>query len=592
MRAQAQQNGKIWVPLDAYEQLLEITQEELTSQLQRALTEQSMDRERRASRQQALLGPPQGDFVPPAREKLASPYPTIPRPKPSYRFAPTPDRPAYPAMGRPPRRPPPQPTLPPPPPLPTGPDPTSLNEELGQLSGMSMAGSSWAGSSREPDEDPAALAEEERLVAMVEDRLRRRPALHRRLQTAVLGALDDGTMGWGRVWEEQLQEAQQRNEQRELACAAARRQRHAAHEARQPGGDAVELESRANTEVSRATPATSEQMRARRKELGLLSTKEVDEEGSEAEWSPEKEKGAPRPPREQDPNELLAMIAQLGAVAKVAKRQLRARKSAGMAQHRGGGRDGRAPTRELHAEFGEGEGEGEGEGGGGGGGGGAPAAATRPHTAATKSQPALQPRARPASAAPRLAPPPQQQAQQRPASAARPPRRGGLPSRLQVPPRMELSSSAEIALLDRLDRPWLHLPTSAPSRPPALAKAPLAVPPRGSGRGGSARGGAALGASASAPALHLRARAPPAGGGGRQQKVVRAPAASAAVAPATALPHREQAPQNEALLRTGLPQPRGLDALSERVTSQRLELYRQQQHELGLAGDNGREYLE
>jgi hypothetical protein len=68
--------------------------------------------------------------------------------------------------------------------------------------------------------------------------------------------------------------------------------------------------------------------------------------------------------------------------------------------------------------------------------------------------------------------------------------------------------------------------------------------------------------------------------------------ASAAVAPATALPHREQAPQNEALLRTGLPLPRGLDDLSERVNIQRLEHYRQQQHELGLAGDNGREYLE
>lgn len=40
---------------------------------------------------------------------------------------------------------------------------------------------------------------------MVEERLRRRPALHRRLQTAVLGTLDDGTMGWGRVWEDQLQ---------------------------------------------------------------------------------------------------------------------------------------------------------------------------------------------------------------------------------------------------------------------------------------------------------------------------------------------------------------------------------------------------
>ena len=42
---------------------------------------------------------------------------------------------------------------------------------------------------------------------------------------------------------------------------------------------------------------------------------QVDEDGSEEEWSPrkgspEKEKGAPGPPREQDPNELLAMIAQ------------------------------------------------------------------------------------------------------------------------------------------------------------------------------------------------------------------------------------------------------------------------------------------
>ena len=169
-----------------------------------------------------------------------------------------------------------------------------------------------------------------------------------------------------------LQEAQQRNEQRELACAAVRRQRHAAHEARQPGGGAVEIESKSNT-VGSNRPATSEQMRQRRKELGLLSTKEarravltqararailarararararsraatlsrqlwsmnrglgalclaaiafpgyhpqVDEDGSEEEWSPrkgsaEKEKGAQGPPREQDPNELLAMIAQ------------------------------------------------------------------------------------------------------------------------------------------------------------------------------------------------------------------------------------------------------------------------------------------
>ena len=71
-----------------------------------------------------------------------------------------------------------------------------------------------------------------------------------------------------------LQEAQQRNEQRELACAAVRRQRHAAHEARQPGGGAVEIESRSNTAGSHR-PATSEQMRQRRKELGLLSTKEA-----------------------------------------------------------------------------------------------------------------------------------------------------------------------------------------------------------------------------------------------------------------------------------------------------------------------------
>ena len=71
-----------------------------------------------------------------------------------------------------------------------------------------------------------------------------------------------------------LQEAHQRNEQRELACAAARRQRHAAHEARQPGGGAVEIESKSNTAGSNR-PATSEQMRQRRKELGLLSTKEA-----------------------------------------------------------------------------------------------------------------------------------------------------------------------------------------------------------------------------------------------------------------------------------------------------------------------------
>ena len=119
-----------------------------------------------------------------------------------------------------------------------------------------------------------------------------------------------------------------------------------------------------------------------------------------------------------------------------------------------------------------------------------------------------------------------------------------------------------------------------------LAKA-RPVPSRG-----SARGSALLGASASAPALNLRATA--AGGGGRQQKAARVPAvsAAAAAAQATALPHREEALQNEALLVTGLPVPRGLDDLSERVTNQRLELYRQQQHEMGLAGDAGREYLQ
>ena len=42
---------------------------------------------------------------------------------------------------------------------------------------------------------------------------------------------------------------------------------------------------------------------------------QVNEDGSEEEWSPrkgspDKEKGAQGPPREQDPNELLAMIAQ------------------------------------------------------------------------------------------------------------------------------------------------------------------------------------------------------------------------------------------------------------------------------------------
>ena len=46
-----------------------------------------------------------------------------------------------------------------------------------------------------------------------------------------------------------------------------------------------------------------------------LVTTQVDEDGSEEEWSPrkgspDKEKGAQGPPREQDPNELLAMIAQ------------------------------------------------------------------------------------------------------------------------------------------------------------------------------------------------------------------------------------------------------------------------------------------
>ena len=246
-----------------------------------------------------------------------------------------------------------------------------------------------------------------------------------------------------------------------------------------------------------------------------------------------------------------------------------------MSHHRGGGRGGGAAIRDLHAEFGEGEGEGDDDGGGA-------------SAAVTKSQPALlpsggAPRVRPASAAPRLAPPPQQQ-QQRPASAARQQRRGSVPIRLQVPPRMELSSSAERDLLARSDRPWLHLPKSQPSRSPMLAKA-RPVPSRG-----SAQGSALLSASASAPALNLRAA--PAGGGVRQQKAARAPAVSAVVAPAAALPHREQALENEALLVTGLPVPRGLDDLSERVTKQQLELYRQQQHELGLAGDAGREYLD
>jgi len=243
-----------------------------------------------------------------------------------------------------------------------------------------------------------------------------------------------------------------------------------------------------------------------------------------------------------------------------------------MFHHRGGGRGGGAAIRDLHAEFGDGEGDDDG--------GGASAAVT-------KSQPALlpsggAPRVRPASAAPRVAPPPQQQ--RRPTSAARQQRRGSVPIRLQVPPRMELSSPAERDLLARSDRPWLHLPKSQPSRSPMLAKA-RPVPSRG-----SAGGDAPLGVSASAPALNLRAA--PAGGGAQRQKAARALAVSAVVAPATALPHREQALENEALLVTGLPVPRGLDDLSERVTNQQLELYRQQQHELGLAGDAGREYLE
>ena len=40
---------------------------------------------------------------------------------------------------------------------------------------------------------------------MLVERLRLRPTLHRRLQTAVLGTLDDGTMSWDRVWEDQMQ---------------------------------------------------------------------------------------------------------------------------------------------------------------------------------------------------------------------------------------------------------------------------------------------------------------------------------------------------------------------------------------------------
>ena len=153
------EHGRVWVPLDAYEQLLEITQEELSSQMHKVLTERSRERERKAARTAALLGPPQGDFVPPVREKLATPYPMRHHPKPSYRRIPPPDRPVY-DMGMPHRRPP--PLRPPPPPPPSGPNPTSLNEKLDQLFEMPMAGASRAAtsrrSSREPGEDLAALA--------------------------------------------------------------------------------------------------------------------------------------------------------------------------------------------------------------------------------------------------------------------------------------------------------------------------------------------------------------------------------------------------------------------------------------------------
>ena len=55
---------------------------------------------------------------------------------------------------------------------------------------------------KEEDEEEE---QEERLLEVVAERLRQRPALYRRLQTAVLGTLDDGTMSWGRVWDIQLQ---------------------------------------------------------------------------------------------------------------------------------------------------------------------------------------------------------------------------------------------------------------------------------------------------------------------------------------------------------------------------------------------------
>ena len=93
-----------------------------------------------------------------------------------------------------------------------------------------------------------------------------------------------------------------------------------------------------------------------------------------------------------------------------------------------------------------------------------------------------------------------------------------------------------------------------------LAKAAAArpAPSRGSARGGT-RPGAER--SASAPALNLPVSA--AGRGGRQHKPAR--------------PHVEVANfGNEALLVTGLPVPKGFDDLSERVTNQRLQLYRQQ----------------
>ena len=93
---QGMQGGKVWVPIDAYDQLLQITQNELEAQMHQVLEAKKLEKERkmvRRARTECM------DFI---RTKtttisekstvpLQSPYQTIHRPPPTYRRVPPPD---------------------------------------------------------------------------------------------------------------------------------------------------------------------------------------------------------------------------------------------------------------------------------------------------------------------------------------------------------------------------------------------------------------------------------------------------------------------------------------------------------------------